>query len=333
MAPTDKPPDDADPFAHLYLTTQLESRLRSEAAMPGTAGITPLLALVPPTPVSDDKNNYYGPDAIVEFSVVVPARQTFAVADLAAQISPELTHTWATPVLYVSPPGEGNTYMFSTDAPEIANGIAAGWNLSDSAEDTVDAIHAGVIDFLTWLATRQENFAAVTVNRVDIANRYRLAQKIIAIEPSDVSILALPKGDQGKFDGKQVWRVLHALGIDWGDMDQFQWPDPTGQSDYLFWAEVGEYAMPEDIAAGRQHFEHVNFHFDIARSPDPAHVLGQMARAAEVFAQHLAGELTFHVDDEPVDGLRELEAAIADVVGQLRACGVEPGSSSVCILR
>ena len=80
-----------------------------------------------------------------------------------------------------------------------------------------------------------------------------------------------------RFDGQKVWRTLHALGIQWGDLDQFQWCDPTKQTDYLFWAEVNDgelgYALPEEIAAGRQHFQSVRFYFNIPRTPHPAHVL------------------------------------------------------------
>jgi hypothetical protein len=120
-------------------------------------------------------------------------------------------------------------------------------------------------------------------------------------------------------------------------LDQFQWSDPTGQTDYLFWAEADDgeigYALPEEIAAGRQHFRSVLFTFNIARSPNPAHVLGQMRLAATVFATHMNCGLTATVDRAPAQGTAALEAAVRDVVAKLEACSVKPGSSSVCMLR
>jgi uncharacterized protein YunC (DUF1805 family) len=125
--------------------------------------------------------------------------------------------------------------------------------------------------------------------------------------------------------------------VRWGDCDQFQWRDPTDQTDYLFWVEVNDgelgYALPEEIAAGRQHFQSVRFGFDIARTPHPAHVLQQMARAAECFALQLDGQLVAMIDGEAVDGLQALDAAVSEVTEKLQACGVKPGSSAVCMLR
>jgi hypothetical protein len=127
------------------------------------------------------------------------------------------------------------------------------------------------------------------------------------------------------------------MGIRWGDMDQFQWPDDAGVSDYLFWAEVDDgeigYALPEKIAAGQQHFATVRFTFDIARSPAPTHVLGQMVRAAEAFAKACDCALGCFVDETYVDSPAELHAAVDDVISKLTALGVKAGSSTVCRLR
>jgi hypothetical protein len=328
----------------LFLGTRSETLHRAEAAMPGTASISPILALVPPPVDPDlararavDEARDYGPDPIAEYSLAFPTPGVFVVGHLSSAITPELRRYFALPTLYVRTPSGRITYMQSSDAPKEATGIIAGWTLREAGEHAVEQIYTGAQGLAGWLATRPEGFAATTPDRATIAAQHRAAQSIIAIEPNDVAIVAWPKEPASSLDGKTVWRILHALGLAWGDMDQFQWSDPTSQTDYLFWAEVDDgqlgYALPEEIAAGRQHFRTVRFVFNIARTPHPAHVLAQMTRAADALARELDCQLTAVVDRTPADGLRALEAAVDDVVRRLEACGVKPGADSVCRLR
>jgi len=328
----------------LYLATKSESVARSETALPGTASIPQLLALVPPPidpelrpPDSDDSPRDYGPNPIAEYALTIPARTVFSVAQLGSAITPELRRYFALPTLYVRTPEGHVTYMVSSEAPKQATQIIAGWRLGAEDKDLVQNIAVGAQGLTGWLATRPEGFAVVEPNLAEIAARHRAARRIIEIEPNDVSIMALPRQSNQRFDGKKVWRTLHALGLRWGDLDQFQWSDPTDQTDYLFWAEVDDgqfgYALPEEIAAGRQHFLSVCFTFNIPRTPHGVHVLKEMARVADAFARELDCQLIFEIDRTPALGLRALEAAVRGVTEKLRACGVKPGSSSVCMLR
>jgi len=328
----------------LYVATASESSTRSETAMPGTASLPRLLTLVPP-PIDpelrrsfdDDVRRDYGPDPIAEYALAIPARAVFPVGRLSSAITTELIRYFALPTLYIRTPEDRITYMVAPDAPEQATEIIAGWSLGKDDKHLVQNIGVGAQGLARWLATRPEGFAAVEPDMAEIAARYQAARRIIEIEPNDVAIVALPKQSGQSCDGKKVWRTLHALGIRWGDLDQFQWRDPTDQTDYLFWAEVDDgrfgYALPEEIAAGRQHFQSVCFTLNIARTPHGAHVLKEMARAAEAFAKELDCRLTFVIDREPVHGLQELEVAVRAVAEELRACGVKPGSSPVCRLR
>jgi len=328
----------------LYVATESESRTRSEAAMPGTATIPRLLTLVPP-PIDpelrrsfdDDEQRDYGPDPIAEYALTIPARGVFSIAQLNSAITPDLMRYFALPVLYVRTPEGRVTYMVASDGPKQATAIIGGWSLAKDDRDLVQNISAGAQGLAGWLATRPEGFAAVEPDMTEIAVRHQAARHIIDIGPNDVAIVALPKQSGQSFDGRKLWRTLHALDLRWGDCDQFQWRDPTDQTDYLFWAEVDDgrlgYALPEEIAAGRQHFLSVCFTFDIARTPHGAHVLKEMARAAEAFAKELDCHLTFVIDGEPEHGLQALEVAVREVAEELRACGVKPGSSPVCMLR
>jgi hypothetical protein len=283
----------------------------------------------------------YGPDPIAEYVLAIPARAVFRVAQLASAITPELRRYFARPTLYIRTPEGHVTYMVSANAPKQATEIIAGWDLGADEKDLVQDICLdiclGAQGLAAWLATRPEGFAAVEPDTARIAAQYQAARRIIEIEPNDAAILALPKQSGQSFDGKKVWRTLHALGLRWGDLDQFQWRDPTDQTDYLFWAAVDDgqfgYALPEEIAAGRQHFQSVCFTFNIARTPHAAHVLKQMSRAAEAFARELDCRLSFMIDRAPAHGLGALEMAVREVSEKLRACGVKPGSGSVCRLR
>jgi hypothetical protein len=331
-------------FSDLYLATASQTRDRVEETMPGTDAIPRILTLVPPPidpelvrPTGDDSSRDYGPDATAEYSLAAPGRGVFAVGQLNAAITRDLRRYFANPTFYVRTPQGRVTYMVSSEAPAEATEIIAGWHLRDGGESAVETIYAGAQGLMGWLGKRPEGFAAADPDRAAIAARHAVAQRIIAIGPNDIGFYAWPKTPNQMLDGRALWRTLHALGLKWGDMDQFQWSDPTGQTDYLFWAEADDgeigYALPEEIAAGRQHFRSVLFTFNVARSPNPAHVLGQMTLAATVFAAHMNCGLTAMVDHASVEGPAALEAAVRDVVARLEACGVKPGSSSVCMLR
>jgi len=337
--------DENDPgFNDLYVAPASESLARSETALPGTASIPQVLTLIPPPtdpelrrPAHDDSLRDYGPDPIAEYALAIPARAVFPIAQLSSAITPALRDYFARPTLYVRTPEGRVTYMVSADGPKQATEIIAGWRLGVQDNDLAQTITAGAQGLAGWLATRPEGFAAVEPDAAEIAARHQAARRIIEVEPNDVAIVALPKPSSQKFDGKKLWHTLHALGLRWGDLDQFQWRDPTDQTDYLFWAEVDDgelgYALPEEIAAGHQHFQSVCFTFNIARTPHGAHVLKEMARAAEAFAKELNGQLAFMIDRTPAHGLRALETAVREVNEKLQACGVKPGSSPVCILR
>jgi hypothetical protein len=177
------------------------------------------------------------------------------------------------------------------------------------------------------LPRARKDFAAVAPDPVRIAVQHQAARRIMEIAPNDVYIVAQPEQRGCRLDGQKVWHTLHALGVRWGDCDQFQWRDPTDQTDYrrarLCVARGDRRGTPafSERAVWIRHRAH------------PAHVLHEMARAAECFAKQLNCQLVGMIDGEVVDGLHALEAAVSEVAEKLQACGVKPGSSPVCRLR
>src|SRR5262245_44041545 len=202
-------------FDDLYVATASETDVRAEAALPGTASIPRLLTLVPPPidpelrpPANNDKLRDYGPDPIAEYSLAIPARAVFPVAQLISAITPELRRYFALPTLYVRTPEGRVTYMVSVDGPKQATAIIAGWSLGAEDKDLVQTIGVGAQGLTGWLATRPEGFAAVEPDTAEIAARHQAARRIIEIRPNDVAIVALPKQSGQSFDGKNVWRTL-----------------------------------------------------------------------------------------------------------------------------
>jgi hypothetical protein len=330
----------APDLSNVYESTETQSRQRAEAAIPGTAAIPPILTLVPP-PIDPERlarltgqRTYWGPDPVAAFDLTFPARRDFGTGQLHAAITSELWRYFANPTLHALTPEGRGMYLLTAERPVRATGIVAGWQLRDGDLET---IYAGAQGLAAWLARRPEGFAAIQPDRNVLAARCATAQRIAAIGPNDVGFYASARTPDRLLDGKEVWRTLHALGLQWGDMDQFQWEDPTHQTDYLFWAEADDgqigYALPEEIAAGRQHFRSVLFTFNIARTPQPAHVLEQMERAAVAFATHLDCDLKHFIDRDSVEDTSALGAAVQQVVQALAACGQKPGSDSVCMLR
>jgi hypothetical protein len=329
-------------FGDMYLAPASHTRGRVDAAMPGTNDIALILKLelppIDPELVSynvDDDERDYGPDPIAEFSLTADAKGVFAPVAIGGALTPDLRRDFATPTFYVRTPAGRATFMQSADAPSQAVAVIAGWRLDDQSD--VDRVAAGAEKLGNWLMSRDEGFPSWRIDRSEIAARHERARRILSVGPDHVSVVVWPKRENDRFDGKKVWRTLHSMGLQWGDGDQFHWNDSTGQTDYLFSAEVDDgelgYALPERISVGQQHFDVIRFGFTVPRTPFPLHVLGQMISAAQATALELDGQIAPCIDGVVVSRTEELALVVQKAVDELASLGVKPGSSSVCILR
>lgn len=318
--------------------TANSSRDRAEAALSGTSALPPLLTLDPPPvdpvlvmPEPDDDGQDYGPDPIADYSLMAPVRTPFATAPLREGL--RAVDLPARPLFYMATPEGQTTFLSSSEAPETGTALIASWTYT---RDPAKAVAASVRTLSNWLTARLEGFVPEPFDPDAYEAGERRAEAILALEPSDLTITAyLEIG--APMDGKLVWDTLHRLGLRWGDMDNFQWPDPTGQTDYLFGAEADDgergYALPEEIAAGRQEFYGVHFTLDAARTPAPVHVVDQMIRAAEAFAAETGAALAARVDSLPTEGPDALRYAAREMADGLCALGTKPGAGTVCMLR
>ncbi len=331
----------------LVLSTSAHTADRAEAVLPGTQVLTPILLLEPPK-IDPELQDLWGidgdreirefaPDPVAEYALRFKSESPFDTVLLSAQLTPELREHFGYPTFFVRTVEGRVTFMKTSEKPELAVEIIPSWSLRETGEEATARIVNGAQGVTAWIKTRPESFSFQSVDQDELAKKMTVAKDILAVRPSQVTIAVWPEAEDISFDGKALWFTLHAMGLRWGDMDQFQWADITQQTDYLFWAVVDDgkigYALPEEIAAGRQHFHSVMFEFDIARCPAPAHILVQMIKAAEMFADKLGGKMAAFVDQKAVEGPGALAAAVAEVEQKLCQLGVKPGSPSVCQLR
>ncbi len=331
--------------AGFYIAPRTETDSRVEIALPGTADIPHILTLIPPSVAPElapdhDPERHFAPDPIAEYSVEWVAAKPFRRDDFRASYSKEDHERFGRPSLFARLPG-GRIVFLSMEADPMATSIIAAWSLR-GRDGSLGEIAGRVQSMSDGMACRTEGFSTapegpsrVVPAPVKLYSQWQRAQSIIAVKPEHVAILAVPR--RPPLNGKAVWQTLHGMGISWGDMDQFQWSDPTHQTDYLFWAEVDDgnigYALPEMIASGQQDFLRVRFIFEVARSPAPAHVLKEMQRAAMQFAEMMDCDLVYSVDHVQGAGIANIEAAVTRCASELERLGVKSGSSSVCILR
>jgi cell division protein ZipA len=144
------------------------------------------------------------------------------------------------------------------------------------------------------------------------------------------ALIVLQAPARARFDGRRVWDALGALGLEWGDMDVFHWPNPTELGDdalFDVWTSTPPgYFLPEEIQAGRLHVEDLVFGFRIARCPDPHAVLSQMVEAAR-FAQRQLGGRLLDEHEQPYDETAG-QAQVRQVLDRLAQAGLRPGEST-----
>ena len=311
---------------------------RAETAMPGTATLAPILELEAPPldanePVAEEERDY-GPDPGSEWVVRWDAPGPFDCEMLRGVLTPALYERFGRPTFYIVTPEGRTTYLSSANAPDTGIALIAGWSFWNDPEP--DAIFDGAQELRDWLAEHPTGFEVASLDRAELDRLYGGTAAIKDVKPDHVEIVAVAPRDQ-HFDGKRVWDTMHAMGFRWGDMDCFQWADPHDRTDYLIWAEADDgrigYVLPEEVAAGRQHFGAVRFILSPLRTPEPVMVFDQMVRAAECFAIRFGCPLGVLVDGEHVAGPPEGRVAVEKAVRDLAALGLAPCDATVMQLR
>jgi FtsZ-interacting cell division protein ZipA len=164
-----------------------------------------------------------------------------------------------------------------------------------------------------------------------------LEDRLADLEDADIGFaLVAPAGRP--FEGRALWDALTSLGLRWGTMDTFHWPNPHDDEDAgdesLFTVETStppRYFIAEEAASGSLHVQDLLFRFPVLRTREPRAVLDAMLRAAKYVQARLGGELMFVPEHTPLDEA-ELRAWLERALHLMEKAGVTPGSELACRL-
>src|SRR5260370_30191308 len=118
------------------------------------------------------------------------------------------------------------------------------------------------------------------------------------------------------------------LGLNWGDMDCFQWNNPSESGDdHFFWVSTSTppgYFLPEQIAADRVHVEDLVFEFSVPRSAAPVQVFDAMVKVVEYCQKRLGGTIVGETRSNA--DLPAIRDRVVETERKLREEGFVPGS-------
>jgi hypothetical protein len=325
-------------------STSTQTQSRAESAMPGTSQIEIKLHLVPPPLDKDildveankDPNRNFLPDPVAECAVNYPAARPFSRKALSTAMTREFRESILRPAFYVVTP-QGRTLHTAYDGPDECIALIAAWGFRHMEDKTVGDIVAASRRLGQWLAQRPEGFEDNQLDPATVAKQRAVVERIMATKPESVGIVCFVDEAAPMMDGRRVWHILYSMGFKWGDMDCFQWADPTRQVDHLIWVEFNDenygYVLPEEIAAGRQNFRWVNFTMEQSRTPAPEHVLEQLVMAAETFAHQLDCKIGATIDGKDAGDPDALRKAVSGLVAEYKSLNLKPAMESVMFLR
>lgn len=336
---TGKPaPDPVYQIGDLQLVPSSVTEDRVRAVLDDTFALKPLFTPTPPPlrggTISIPGAQDYAPDPDIELVLDIASDAPFSFAALRDKGLHKYRDLFENPIWYIRLENGLTSFADAADSPDTATALIAGWALSpddDARTEKLIAAHDKLTRFLSVEAPGMK-VPPLDLEGID-AKRARIRQ-IMATRPAEAVITATLPG--AMFPGRQVWDTLHQVGLRWGDMDQYQWADTTGQTDYLVWVEAHDdalnYTLPERIAAGAQDFHAVHFIMDLRRTPAPDHVAAQMIGMARAFARATGADLVASVDGRAVDFPGGIVTAAWSAMGALGELGLAPGDDPVCRL-
>ncbi|KZK78226.1 hypothetical protein PsW64_03865 [Pseudovibrio sp. W64] len=316
---------------------------RVEKAIPGTAKLPRIIDLIPP-PITlpqelsgqplEDQN--VEPNWNIDIISRFKAREVFlckALRSALEEIPPSLE---LTPEFYVVTPKGITTYLSSSDAPTEGQELIASWSPHEFSETSPEIVLKAQEALSSFLTSLPFGFSSSSLSEDYILEKFERVETINNLAPDCVSITAYLDANQ-TFDGKEVWNLLHTMGFKWGDMDCFQWDDPTGQTDYLIWIEPNDgkigYVLPELVASGEQNFIEVTFSITPPLTPSAVHVFDQLMRAVTMFQEKTGCNLSAQIDDEFADSPDELREAVVELCAELEELNLKTGCDEISTVR
>jgi cell division protein ZipA len=328
---------DLPKIGDLFLSPESQSAERA-SILPteGTEDASPILGEITPPVSENEALGDYLPNPAVAWIVRAALEQPQNARELAAKFDQDRTDMHGDLTIYGRDIATGHwTFLVSGDGPEQVDGLQFAWDYFPSwSEDATVAAPSVYEARLQAVSVELSKFTESTVNAdVSPTEAHKRAETLSTINDRfDRSVSIRLKAPQGTlFAGRDVWDVMLCLGLQWGDMDCFHWPNPSDCGDDFFFSvwtssEPG-YFLPEEVAEGRVNVADLIFGYSIPRSAAPATIYERMVKAVEYAQMRLGGTITEGDDGQPLDS-RATEAEIREIADKLKNLGFAPGSDS-----
>lgn len=319
------------------LVTESESKMRVSRILPSVASEDVHALLVPPLPapppIEENPRRDDLPDSATEWSIRIALQAPLTKAAILSAFSADWRREHPG-VIYGRAVAENRwTFVDAADTPGEFGELIYAVDLVPTWNDpVVPRSESALRHFLSTVKSAAAAVEASSVEAEAPATAARRGQNLFELWKrygrEAIVTLDAPAGES--YDGRDIWDVMLALGLEWGDGDLFHWRNESEEGDSAFfsvWTTTDPgYFVPEEIAADRCSAGDLVFGYSIPRSADPLAVFDQMLKAARYAQQRLGGTLVDHQGRELNEiPMREEIAHIADA---LRAAGIEPGSDA-----
>lgn len=323
-------------FGDLYVSPASESAQRA-ALLPieGSEDMSSLLEIIPVSGLTSSDREEYLPCPASEWIVRASFATPLEVPDVAKLFGKDWTAGHGVATIYGKNTATGLwTFLISADGPKHVSSLQFAWPYYPTWSP-----EAGVVSPAVYQARLREverrlcQLANVSVH-TDVApesahDRSKLLSELSARFGRSVTVrLAAPSGTL--FPGKAIWDVMLCLGLQWGDMDCFHWPNPSEYGDDFFfgvWTSTAPgYFLPEEVANDRVNVSDLIFGYSLPRSADPVAVFERMIRAVKYAQRRLGGVIT--TEDGHAFDLTGTAREIQTLVIQLDELGFRPGSEA-----
>ncbi|GAA4442450.1 cell division protein ZipA C-terminal FtsZ-binding domain-containing protein [Bremerella cremea] len=332
-----------DPMEEFVLSTQSQSKARAEAVL-SLQGSEDVRHLLEPIDLPDLESNQneeaeYAPNPAVEWVIEIEFTELeqISVAQLKEIIDGTFDQEEGRPTIFGKDAQTNQwTYAIAADGPESVTAVQLAWDYFQAWKGPESICNE--LGFQKRLdatsAVLQEHSIAANITPSRLPKEAFARTEELAELPEEYDkyfIIQLQAPEGTVFEGRDIWDVMHCLGLTWGDMDCFHWENPSGiGDDYFFSVESTTppgFFLPEQIAAGELQTEDLIFLFSIPRSAAPLEVISRMDTAAHYAQKRLGGTIHYQVGEDRMS-LEDATNEVRQMADILTENGFQPGSDS-----
>jgi FtsZ-interacting cell division protein ZipA len=321
------------------IATASESRARAATVLPmkPSEDASHLLGKIEINAIQPPSREEYLPLTTVEWVITVefPSQPRLVPKKVDALFDQEWQDKWGHLTIYgLDADTKRWTFLISGDGPKAVTKLKLAWDYVDPIRNEIPPatkaqFESRIAESRTKLKAYGEPKFEVSESTENAAKRSLVLRELkSSLDYSPILALKAPK--EHRFDGKTIWDVMLCLGLNWGDMDCFQWNNPSRNGDdHFFWVSTSTppgYFLPEQIAADRVHVEDLVFEFSVPRSAAPVQVFDAMVKAVQYCQKRLGGMI---VDEtQNAADMSAIRARILETEQKLRQAGFAPGTNN-----